>query len=192
MKKNRAHIAAASVLLAGAYFTASAQVYKCPDATGRTVIQQAPCLDGQRLTVKPATGHDNIQKAQAAKARTARQGNAQDILVAIAEGRPAIGMTEDELRSALGQPDRINHGNYQGRTSEQWVYRRGGEPLYVYVRGGTVTAFQSTEVTGTGSTRQCPSAMDVRNLETSASSVTISAERRRALRRQIDDAKACR
>lgn len=192
MKNNRAHSAAASVLLASACFTASAQVYKCPDATGRTVIQQAPCLDGQKLIVKPAAGHDNLQNAQAAKARTARQGNAQDILVAIAEGRPAIGMTEDELRSAIGQPDRINHGNYQGRTREQWVYRRGGEPMYVYLSGGTVTSFQSTEVTGTGSTQKCPSAMDVRNLETSASSVTISAERRRALQRQIADAKACR
>ncbi len=178
-------------LLAGTQ-PAQAQVYKCPDASGRTVIQQAPCMDGQKLDVKPAMGHDNAQNARAAKDRTARQGNAQDILVAISEGRPAIGMTEDQLRSALGHPTRINRTNHQGRTSDQWVYRRGDEPLYVYVRDGTVSAFQTTEVVSSGDTRQCPSAMDIRNLETSASSVTISDEKRRALQRQVREAKACR
>lgn len=36
---------------------AMAQVYKCPDAGGRTVIQQVPCAGGKELSVKPASGH---------------------------------------------------------------------------------------------------------------------------------------
>ena len=36
---------------------ALAQVYKCPDASGRTVLQQAPCAGGAQLEVKPASGH---------------------------------------------------------------------------------------------------------------------------------------
>ena len=34
-----------------------AQVYKCPDASGRTVIQQVPCMGGQQMKVRPASGH---------------------------------------------------------------------------------------------------------------------------------------
>lgn len=169
----------------------NAQVFRCPDPNGRTVLQQAPCMGGRELDVKPATGPDNAQNALAAKERTGRQGNAQDILIAISEGRPAIGMTEEQLRSALGNPSRINRANYQGRTSDQWVYHRNGEPLYVYVRNGAVNAFQSTEIATPGHARQCPTRMDIRNLETSASSVTISEERRATLRRQVAEAKAC-
>lgn len=32
------------------------QVYKCPDVSGRTVIQQLPCAGGKTMDVKPASG----------------------------------------------------------------------------------------------------------------------------------------
>lgn len=35
---------------------AHAQVYKCPDAQGRTIIQQLPCEGGQQLDIRPASG----------------------------------------------------------------------------------------------------------------------------------------
>ena len=35
---------------------AMAQIYKCPDASGRAVIQQMPCTNGKKLEVKPASG----------------------------------------------------------------------------------------------------------------------------------------
>ena len=35
---------------------AMAQIYKCPDASGRTVIQQMPCAGGKTMDVKPASG----------------------------------------------------------------------------------------------------------------------------------------
>lgn len=44
------------VLIALLSSPASAQIYKCPDASGRTVIQQLPCTDGQILNIKPASG----------------------------------------------------------------------------------------------------------------------------------------
>lgn len=37
---------------------AQAQVYKCPDASGKTVIQQFPCAGGAALDVKPASGRE--------------------------------------------------------------------------------------------------------------------------------------
>lgn len=177
--------------IAFAAFMAEAQVYKCPDPHGRTVIQQAPCTGGQELDVRPASGYDNPANAARARLRAEREGNAQDILLAISEGRPAIGMNEDQLRMALGTPTRINRANYQGRTSDQWVYYSRGQSWFVYVRDGRVSSFQNSETTSTGSSRACPSALEIRNMETSASSVTISQEQRRALQRQVAAAKAC-
>lgn len=46
-------LALAALLLAA---PAWGQVYKCPDASGRTVIQQLPCAGGKTLDVKPASG----------------------------------------------------------------------------------------------------------------------------------------
>lgn len=41
------------LVCAGAVY---AQVYKCPDGAGKTVIQQIPCTGGTALEVKPASG----------------------------------------------------------------------------------------------------------------------------------------
>ncbi|MET4578038.1 DUF4124 domain-containing protein [Ottowia thiooxydans] len=45
-------------LIAASLFAAPAfsQVYKCPNANGRVVIQQAPCAGGDKLDVRPASG----------------------------------------------------------------------------------------------------------------------------------------
>lgn len=56
----------AMALMTGAALTASAsasaQVYKCPDASGRTVIQQIPCAGGEKMKV-PSTGATNADVA---------------------------------------------------------------------------------------------------------------------------------
>ena len=59
-----------SLLLAAATslcLPATAQVYKCPDASGRTVIQQIPCAGGKSLDVKPASGHGLTAPASSAQ-----------------------------------------------------------------------------------------------------------------------------
>ncbi|MFV0678987.1 DUF4124 domain-containing protein [Ottowia sp.] len=45
---------------------AAAQVYKCPDASGRTVIQQMPCAGGAELDVRPASGRAPVPAAATA------------------------------------------------------------------------------------------------------------------------------
>lgn len=47
----------ATLALTAACMPAMAQVYRCPDASGRTVIQQMPCAGGKEMAVKPASGH---------------------------------------------------------------------------------------------------------------------------------------
>lgn len=79
----------AMALMTGAALTASAsasaQVYKCPDASGRTVIQQMPCTGGEKMKV-PSTGATNAD-------------------VADARGK-AAGLCEAALRSAPAWKDR--------------------------------------------------------------------------------------
>lgn len=36
--------------------SAFGQVYRCPDAKGRVIIQQAPCAGGSEMNVRPASG----------------------------------------------------------------------------------------------------------------------------------------
>ena len=59
----------AMVALCALTLPAAAQVYKCPDASGRTVIQQTPCAGGQQMTVRPASGHAEQAKTQTAQER---------------------------------------------------------------------------------------------------------------------------
>lgn len=182
---------ALAALAASTSSLSSAQVYKCPDASGRTVIQQAPCSGGQRLKVRPASGFDNPEQDAAVQQR--KEGSNQAILAGIAQGKPAVGMSEANLRMAMGQPVRINEDNYNGRKRDQWIYERPEGTWYVYVYDGEVRSTQFRNYPNRASMkRDCPSAIEIRNLETSANSVTISEERRRALTEQVARAKACR
>lgn len=71
-----------------------AQVYKCPDASGRTVIQQIPCSGGKKLDVRPASGKGstkpvalradgkpmtNAERINAATDASARKRRMQDL-----------------------------------------------------------------------------------------------------------------
>lgn len=171
---------------------ASAQVYKCPDASGRTLIQQLPCTGGTELDVKPATGGDNPANARAAKRRAAGDANSQAVLTAIGKRQPAIGMSEATLRTSMGSPTRINRGNYGGNTSDQWIYERDEGTWYVYVRDGVVGSTQFQDYPNRPqSSRRCPNSLEIRNLETSANSVTLTREKKRELQRRVAEAKAC-
>ena len=60
-----------------------AQVYRCPDAKGRVVIQQAPCAGGTQLNVRPASGdapapgHTAVEQTSAKPATEAERINAR-------------------------------------------------------------------------------------------------------------------
>lgn len=111
---------------------AAAQVYKCPDATGRTVIQQVPCAGGQKIDVKPATGAGTSDPDELR------------ILQAIATARLTRGMTAAQVRSAWGAPTKINRSVGSYGVHEQWVYDRGNfRAQYVYLENGKVTGIQS-------------------------------------------------
>lgn len=164
----------------------SSEVYRCKDEGGRTVIQQAPCIDGSKVRVRPASGPGGGESSRAESTTN------QEIISAIAHGQPAVGMSRAQLDSVMGPPTRVNHSNYRGSKRDQIVYRRPDGTWYVYVADGRVESLQFLDRGPAPVRSNCPTALEIRNLETSASSVTITDEQRRSLRTRIDDAKRCR
>lgn len=92
----RAALALAALLLAA---PAMAQIYKCPDANGRTVIQQVPCMGGKAMNVRPASGHDPARAPVPAPADAAVGGGA-------AAAKPMTEAERINARTEASQRDR--------------------------------------------------------------------------------------
>lgn len=188
--------AAAAVLLTIATAQAWA-VNKCTGPDGAVVFQDAPCDGkGEKLKISPASGHatvGSVDGSTKAKAEIAAVNRRAEIRGAIERREPMIGMTESELAEAMGQPDRANMANYNGVPHNQLIYERGGRTLYVYTDGAVVKSIQNTE-SASGASRvavRCLSPMEIRSMETSASSLTLSEEERIQRRKEIAEARKC-
>lgn len=174
-------------------------INKCTQADGSVAFQDAPCSGGkaEAITVHPASGHAQAVSKTDAAAKAAANTSAVnarfEVRQAIERREPLIGMTIEELDQAMGKPDRANLANYDGRPHNQLIYERGTRTLYVYTDGGRVKAIQNGEsIAGTRKANvKCPSPMEIRSMETSASSITLSEEERVERLRQIWEAKKC-
>lgn len=178
---------------------AYAQVYKCTGSGGKIQMQQVPCLDsGEKMNVRPASGAappDSSNKAASPATTTLiKDANARvAIRTAINENRPLMGMILGELDQALGLPQSINTTTYATGSTQQRVYYFKDVTWYVYVKAGLVTSFQST-LGGLGATsnnQPCPSAFEIRSVETSASSITLSENQRLQYARQLTAMRSC-
>lgn len=169
---------------------------KCT-VNGKTVYQDTPCHGaGEVIDARPngAFGEEPPPQRSRRSARDADDVpvNHQAVLNGMATGKPAVGMTENQLEIAMGRPQRINSGDYQGRQRDQLIYERDGVTYYVYVRDGVVSSVQRSE--GYKSSRpqkRCLNSIEIRNLETSASSSTITERERRELKHEVWKAKNC-
>lgn len=165
---------------------------------GQVVFQDTACPGkGEALKVSPASGHALSaaadESAARAKAEVAAVNRRADIRAAIERREPVIGMSESELLQAMGQPDRANLANYNGTPHNQLIFERGARTLYVYTDSGFVKAIQNTESTA-GARRaavRCLTPMEIRSMETSASSITLSEEERVQRRKEIAEARKC-
>lgn len=172
-------------------------VNKCTGPDGKVSFQDAPCAGkGEALTVRPSGGDAPVPGSAAAskaEADVAAIHRRADIRAAIERREPMVGMTTAELDEAMGQPSRVNLANYNGKQHNQLIYERGARTYYVYTDGGYVRSIQDTESVG-GSRKaavRCLSATEIRNMETSASSITLGAAERSERLRQIGEAKRC-
>lgn len=185
---------AAMAALSGA---ATAQVYRCPDASGRTLIQQVPCMGGERMNVAPASGHVDPQSESDGQRRLQKMKADNAMAEAIRRGIPVSGMTREQLRRTMGSlPDVVNPSDYDGMIKEQLVYYRSDATWYVYLTNGIVDAVQqrsaSPGMAPAPRAGRCPTPHEIRNAEVSASSRSLSPEQARGLWRKVEDMRACR
>lgn len=176
--------------------TAHAQVYKCPDGAGKTVIQQMPCAGGQTMDVRPASGHSSKDGASDGQRRLAKLKQENQMAEAIRLGRPLVGMNSEQLSRAMGAPNTVNPSNYNGVRKDQLIYYRNDSTWYVYTTDGVVDSIQQREpnpefATNKRPSERCPTPQEIRDAETSASSITISEEQKRGLWRKVEDMRNC-
>lgn len=175
---------------------AAAQVYKCPDGTGKTVIQQMPCMDGTKMNVQPARGAANAADTASAQARVDKIKRDNEIAEAIRTHVPLVGMTAEQLHQAMGAPDKVNAANYSGTRKDQLVYYRSDATWYVYTTNDVVDSIQRSAAMASmqpsGPQDRCPTEHEIRDAEVSASSITLSPAERTERMRQIKVMRACK
>ncbi len=170
-------------------------VNKCTGPDGKIAFQDAPCAGkGEAVNVRPAIVPSSVNASAPDWKRLAAESDKRlAILASIDRREPAIGMTGEQLQQAMGLPNRINTGEYKTGSTQQRIYERGNTTWYVYTDGATVTAVQ-TSITGAGqpsASGPCPSGLEIRNAETSASSMLLSESERVERQRAIRAMRAC-
>lgn len=187
-------------LIMAAFLAAAAApswaINKCTGSDGRTSYQEAPCATGRSevVNVKPASGHAAPVAASDGESASGNIKLDNEIAAAIRQRRPLAGMTMAQLRQAMGgEPSKVNViSRIGGVPNEQWIYRRPGETWTVYSRDGVVEAVQGGRVAAPRQeARHCPSPYQVRDWETSASSITLTPSQRSELTHRIREAKNC-
>lgn len=166
--------------------------YKCV-VNGKTSFQDQPCTgagEQSKLNLAPVPPSAAVPKRTAEHETAIGQG--------ILHGIPLKTMTMAELERTLGRPLKINTTNGALGYSDQRIYEKDGRTWYVYTDGREVTSTQSMDGTFHTSpapvarpTRLCPTPQEIRNEETSASSVTIGKEASDRLHAKVARMKAC-
>jgi hypothetical protein len=153
------------LLAAGLALAAGAEpVYKC-EKDGKFVYTDQPCApDAQphalpsAIVVKPsgkserelAKQHDarirrdraQRDKSDAAwvKEHESRKDREARVREAIIEHRAIKGMSADEVRQALGEPDKVSRSESYGSDKETWTYREDGATRSVNFKNGEVSS----------------------------------------------------
>ncbi len=204
----RACALALTASLAGLSLPATAGMFKC-HTTGGTTFQQTPCENAKDAaeTYQPsgvpkgkADGTSATSAAPPASATEAAPAaeavvDPQEINRAIVGSYPLRGMTITQLQSAMGTPDRINSGDYQGGYSEQRIYTKPPMRYYVYTDGVKVRSIQSSQIVDTTpqvASHYCPAALEIKNEEVSANSITLTDDQRKAKLDHIQAMRECR
>lgn len=171
----------------------AAAMFKCQAADGKTTFQEIPCAGASEKQTSVRT-YVPPPDPSAPPERPAAERSA--VNQAIVGSYPVRGMSLKELQTAMGNPSRVNTGDYPGGYNEQRIYERDGGTIYVYTENGIVRSIQTTEnprgAAPVQTARACASAHDIKNEEVSANSIMLNDEQRRERYRKIERMKACR
>lgn len=188
----RASLTAAALVLAVVPVWA---INKCKGPDGKVSFQDAPCAgQGEKMQVRPASGHANPAAQADAQARTDKIKSDNAMAEAIRTHKPLVGMTAAQLQESMGTPTRVNASNYNGVPHDQVIYERPDETWYVYTRNGRVEAFQHTPAingTARAPSGPCPTAHEIRSAEISATSMTVGDAERAERLRAVTEMRKC-
>jgi hypothetical protein len=168
---------AAAVLLTALAMPAAA-VQKCTAPDGRTSYQDHPCpSQGKALVLE-----DPFRSLDSGKSPTdgaqRRQAQSAEATRATSSGLPYVGMTAAALERLMGPPDRVSRTSYaDGAAQDRTEYQRNGRLLRVYVLNGKVVEVQNRALPQRAAKAPCPSALDIRNMETKTGNRTDPPER---------------
>jgi hypothetical protein len=195
MNLTQAAVAAALLALTTA---PSWAVNKCTGPDGRVQFQDAPCTGtGEAITVRPASGNASAsseQSAERTRREIARINRRSEVTAAIGRGEPLVGMSRAELAQAMGAPTRVNANNYSGVQKNQIIFERSQDTWLVYTEADIVISLQHRPAVGSASAApamRCPTPFEIRNMQTSASSSSLSDGERVERQKQITEAMRC-
>lgn len=144
-------------------------VYRC-EQDGHLTYTDQPCAGGANATLLPgpvvtapptaterelARQHDTrLARDRAARDRAdakwlkdqkGLKDRAAAVRKAIIEHRVIRGMTADEVKSALGPPDRVQRSESHGSRKETWIYEGDGASRRVNFKNGEVSTASRRE-----------------------------------------------
>ena len=187
-----------AIFLSAALLIAPAwAINKCTGADGKVAFQDAPCAGkGEKLDVRPASGHSAPAAAGEAQARVDKLKWDNVMAEAIRTHKPLVGMTVAQLQEAMGPATKVNADNYNGTQREQVIYERLQETWFVYTRNGVVESIQHRPGAPIGaptarSSGPCPTQHEINNTITSASSMSLSSAERVERWKAIKEMQAC-
>jgi len=116
-----------------------------------------------------------------------------DIAAGVSAGYPVIGMSMYQLAQVLGEPNRVYFEDLGSGPRERRLYRRGIRTYIIEADKGKVVSIQHDAAGTQKAARNCPSDIEMRNMETTASSIGTSDARRREINRRLSELRAaCR
>jgi hypothetical protein len=185
------------LIVLSAINTQAMAINKCTNAADEVVFQDLPCAGkGGAIKLMPGSGHADASTADAVEKSKKMVDDVNwrvKVQEAIASRLPLVGMTRTELDQAMGPPTKVNAANYSGVLKDQIIYRQPSQTWYVYTVQALVTSIQNTPETNSAAVPKlpCPSPHAIRDMETSASSITLGDAERAERWKQIGDARKC-
>ena len=138
-------------------------VFKCEEK-GKITYTDRPCapdarpaeLPGLIVTSPPTRSQQELARAHEArmerlraerdrddaewlKQHASREDREARVRKAILEHRVIKSMTMEEVKRALGEPDRVDSGDSYGTDKATWIYADGGQRRTVNFKNGEVT-----------------------------------------------------
>lgn len=112
---------------------------KCVDGSGRVIYTElSSCAEAFRAAPTPKYGNPALNdRARSYLIKHPDINPAYKTAIELSLVIP--GMTEEQVRASMGEPNQMNLTQTKYSSRWQWVYTKNGRSKYVYLEDGVVT-----------------------------------------------------